>query len=355
MATPTGPERRFLAAGARKAVAWRTAVALGATYGLNCKSVSGFKPERDILSAVEVDQPVPMGGVLNTYKAPDFSILSDLLYSPGQLGTLIALLFGTAGSPALTDTSAYTHTFQWANSNKGLFATVALEMPGIIWECPSAKPISWTLKSAQGGLVESELKCRGNKIIDTSAVNTYTQMDALTYDERPNQGGGPVAYEVQSVKMNSQSGGDVASETALAPSSVEVSFARTGQNAVVPSGQPDIDEFAEPGQPEFLVKLKFPTMDSVNKLFLATAIAETTQKMLIKYTGKILAGSATAYYSLSLFFPRLRMKCPDVSWDEIVALGLDLVGEEAAAAPTGMTYVRPYAQFVNKRSLDYLA
>ena len=132
MATPTGPERRFLAAGAKKAATWYTAVAVGATYGLNCKSISGFNPSRDLLIAQEVDMPLPMSGALNVYKPQDFTIGTDMLYSPGQLGMLIAELFGTAGAPSVSDTTAQTHTFQWANSNLDLFATIPVEMPGII-------------------------------------------------------------------------------------------------------------------------------------------------------------------------------------------------------------------------------
>lgn len=351
MATPTGSERRFLAAGARKATTWRTAVALGANYGLNCKSISGFNPSRDLLVAQEVDSPLPFSGALNIYKPQDFTITSDMLYSPGALGTLIASLFGTAGAPAMSDTTAYTHTFQWANSNGGLFNTVAVEMPGIIFECPSAKVLEWTLKSAAQGLVQSEVKLRGNLIKDNSAVNTATQMDALTYNERDNY----VRYEFQNVKMNAQSAGDVTGATALEVTSVEVSYKRTGHDGIAVSGYSDIAEPAEGGYPDLRVKLKFPHMDAVNRAFLATAIAETTQKMLIKYTHNVLAGAATVYYGMSLYFPRLRMLCPEANWEEIVSYGIELIAEEATAAPTGMTYTRPYVQLVNKRSTDYLA
>lgn len=351
MATPTGPERRFLAAGLRKATTWRTAVATGANYGLNCKAISGFNPSRDLLVAQEVDSPLPFSGAMNIYKPQDFTIVSDMLYSPGALGTGIASLFGTAGAPAgPSDTTAYTHTFQWANSNWNLFNTVAVEMPGIIFECPSAKAMEWSLKCSAQGFAQSELKLRGNKVIDNSAVNTPTQLDALTYNERDNY----VRYEFQNVKMNAQSAGDVTGATALEVSSVEVSYKRTGHDGIAVSGFGDIQEPAEGGYPDIRVKLKFAHMDAVSKLFLATAVAETTQKMLIKYTHNVLAGAATVYYSLSLYFPRLRMLCPEASWDEIVSLGLELVAEEASANPTGMSYTRPYVVLVNKRSTDYL-
>ena len=141
----------------------------------------------------------------------------------------------------------------------------------------SAKPIEWALKSSAGGFVQSELKCRGNKIIDSSATNTATQLDAVTYDERTNH----VKYEVQNVKMNAESAGDVTSATALEVTGVEVEYKRTGHDGIAVSGYSDIAEPAEGGYPDIRIKLKFPHFDAVNKLFLATAIAETTQKMLI--------------------------------------------------------------------------
>jgi hypothetical protein len=355
MATPTGPERRFLAAGARRATAWRTALALGATYGLNCKSISGFNPQRDTLVAAEIDNPLPFSGALDVYKPPDIGITTDFLYAPGMLGMLIAQLFGTAGAPTgPADTSAYTHTFQWADSNWNQFATLAVEMPGIIFECPSAKATEWTLKSSEGGFVQSELKLRGNKVIDNSAVNTLTQMDAITYDDRGSMG--RVMFGQQAVYMNGQAvATDVLSTTALECSGVEAAFKRTGHDGVVAAGYSDIQEPAEGGYPDIRVKLKFAHMDAVNKLFLATAIAETTQKMAIRFTGTVLAGAATVYHALTLYFPRMRMLCPEASFEEIVSLGVELIAEEASAAPTGMSYVRPYMTLVNKRSTNYLA
>jgi len=353
MATPTGPERRFLAAGARKATAWRTAVALGATYGLNCKTISGFNPSRDTLVAAEIDNPLPFSGQLDVYKPVDFTIGTDMLYSPGQLGMLIAQFFGTAGAPAVTDTTAQTHTFQWADSNWNKFATVAVELPGIIWECPSAKGMEWSLKASEGGFVQSEMKLRGNLVKDDSAVNTLTQMDALTYDDRGAMG--RVMFGDMSVYMNGQVvATDVLATTKLEASGVEVTYKRTGYDGVVAAGLLDIQEQAEGGYPDIRVKLSFAHMDAVNKLYLAVAISEVTQKIGIRFLGKVLAGSATVYHAMTLYFPRMRMLCPEASFDDIVKLGVELIAEEASAAPTGMSYVRPYMTLINKRTTDYL-
>jgi hypothetical protein len=330
-------------------------VATAATYGLNCKSISGFNPVRDTLTAAEIDNPLPFSGQLDSYKPPEPTIATDMLYSPGQLGMLAVQLFGNEDpAPALSDTTAYTHTWQWADSNWDLFSTLTCEMPGIIFECPSAKTTEWTLKASEGGFLQSEMKLRGNKIIDNSAVNTLTQMDALSYDDRGAMG--RVMFGDGSVYMNGEAvATDVLSTTRLECSGYEVSYKRTGYDSVVAAGFSDIQQPAEGGYPDIRVKLKFAHMDAVNKLFLATAIAETTQKVAIRFTGKVLAGALTVYHRMTLYFPRMRMLCPEASFDEIVSLGVELIAEEAAAEPTGMDYHRPYITLVNKRVGTYMA
>lgn len=359
MATPTGPSRKLLAAGfTNKAsdTVWGTAEALGATMGLNCKSISGFNRSQDLLVAQEIDQPVPFSGSLDSIKPVDFTVTTDMLYAPGALGTAIAMLFGTTdATPDVSDTTAYTHTWQWADTIDGSFGTFAMEMPGKIWEAASVKPMEWTLKSTGGGFVQSELKMRGNTLIDTSAVNTLTQMDALTYDDKGSMG--RVTFKQQAVYMNGQAvATDVLTTTALNAMGVEVSFKRTGFDGVIPAGASSILEPAEAGYSDIRVKLNFAHFDgATNGAYLATAIAETTQKMAIRFTGLVLAGSASVYHAITLYFPRLRMLMPEASYDDIVKNGVELIAEEADAEPTGMAYHRPYVTLVSKRSTDYAA
>lgn len=351
MATPTGPERKLLAAGAKKASVWGTAVALGATNGVNCKAISGFNRVQELMRAEEIDTPLPLSAALDVVKEVEPVLTTDYLYDPGALGSLVAGLFGTAGTPTQQGaTTAWKHTLQWADSNGGIFFTFAAELPGKIWEMASAKATEWSLKSAGGGIIQSELKLRGNIIIDNSAVNAAAQMDALTYNDRDNR----VLFRQQVVKMNAQSAGDVASESALNCTNVEIGFKRQGYDSLHPAGSYSIVEPAEGGYPDIRVKLTFPRFDATNAAFFQTAVAETTQKMLVSYTSASEAGAGYPY-SLKLYFPRLRMLVPEASYEEIVKNGIELVAEQAAAAPTGMTYLRPYAELVNKRTTDYLA
>ena len=359
MATPLGPARKLLAAGFSNkaaATAWGTAVALGAGMGLNCKSISGFNRSQDLLVAQEIDQPVPFSGSLDSIKPVDFTVTTDMLYAPGALGTAIAMLFGTTDStPDVSDTTAYTHTWQWADGIDGSYGTFAVELPGKIWEAASVKPMEWTLKSSGGGFVTSELKMRGNTLIDTSSVNAFAQMDDLTYDDKGSCG--RVTFKQQKVYMEGQA---VATDVIdaghlLHAMGVEVSFKRSGFDGVIPAGASSILEPAEAGYSDIRVKLNFAHFDAANAAYLVTAIAETTQKMAIVYTGLVLAGAATVYHKITLYFPRLRMLMPEAGFDEIVKNGVELIAEEADAEPVGMDYHRPYIKLVSKRSTDYAA
>lgn len=349
MATPSTPERRLLAAGLKKGSTWRTAVALGSGNEIRVRSIGGLVHSRDYSPGHYADTPFTATGVLTDVKAPDISIGGDLLYDPGALGTALALLFGTAGAPSgPTDTSAYTHTIQWADLVAGFF-TLAAEYPSIIYEAASVMPTEFGLKVGDGR-IQFELKGRGNTVIDSSSTNAATQMDALTFGGQDT----PVLFSHAAVKMNTASGADVAGTTALVVSGLDVSYKRN-IDAVHGAGYDNIMQPRENGFPEIKVKLDFPRYATDNSGLQAAMIAGTLQKMSIVLTSPLLAGAASAKYVMSLFFPSLRIVSQNASWDEIVKNGVELVAEQAASAPTGMSYARPYITMINKQSADYLA
>lgn len=351
MATPTIAERRLLAAGAAKGSDWGTAVALGANLGILIKSDGGMAAARNqpYLPAREADTPMPMGGDLGDIEPVDFNPEFVMRYDPGKLGTLIALLFGATGTPTQQGTTAaWLHKFQIADSFDGLFATFAIELPGKIYEVASAKIYGFELNVADGKL-QGVLSLRGDTVIDNSSVNTATQMDALTYIDRGNR----IKFNQGSIKMNAESGGDVASETALEVSGLNVKYSRS------PDGEHVIgsDKIIQPRENEdtliTTVHLDFPRFNSVNAAFFQTCWAETPQKMLIAFSGALIED--TYNYELNLYFPRLKMIKPLPDWSDIVKNGLDLQAEEAASNPTGMEHTRPYLTLQNKQTTDYLA
>jgi hypothetical protein len=350
MGTPTGAERKLLAAGSRKGAAWGTALALGTTYGLPIKGASGFFPSRDYMPVDVVDQAMVKASYLDVTKPVDATLVADMPYDGGQFFTLLALLMGVAGAPAIQGaTTAYLHTLQMADNIWGKFATIALEYPGKIYEAASAKVLGFSLKGGDK-IMQAEIKVQANTVIDTSVVNTLTQMDALTYQDRDNV----ALFRDLAVKINAQSGASVDAETALPNlKNIEVEIGRE-MESYCQAGGASIIEQVDKGKANVRVKLEFGRFDSTNAAFLAAAIAETSQKMTIAFTSAALAGVGFPYY-FKLWLPRLRMLTPVPAWDEVVKNGLELVGEEAAANPTGMAYARPYITIMSKQTTDLLA
>ncbi len=348
MATPTSPEKRLFALGAAKASTWGTAVALEAGKGILYLGTSGFSPTRPTYLADEADSPVRMSGDLGAYNGVEFSIDFDMRYDPGALGVLIALLFGTAGTPTQQGgSSAYKHTLQWADTTSGLFATLAKELPGKIYEIPSAKITGLTFNIADG-LLKGTIRGLGNKVIDDSTVNTPTQMDALTYADRYNR----VRFVEGKFYMNTEGGAALGESDLLTINDLTLEFNRP-HDSVVPAGSDSIIEPVQNGFPEFRIVIGFPRFSSQNYGFLSTFNSETTLKAKVEFTGNII--ESTYNYKLTLYFPRLRIAEFTPKEEEVIANGLELIGLEAAANPAGMSYKRPYVEIVNKQSTDYLA
>lgn len=347
MPIPTQPSGFLYAAGAKKATTWGTAVQLGSGNKLLIESLDGLVRKQDYIPAEEADTPIVREGDLGPIKPVNFSIGFSMRYDPGAIGTLIALLFGIAGTPTQQGTtSAYKHTIKWKDVVDGLFATFAAEFPNKIFEVPSCKVESFEL-NLSGGLLKGTIGLKGNKLINDSSVNT--DLSGLTAPDIGNR-----IKAIQGVlKMNAQTDGDVRQATALIFNDLKISFKRNFDE-IIPAGADSIIEPAENGRGSWSVSVKFPRFNSQNEGFFQTAfVNETEQKMLIEFTGPIIAD--TYAYKLSIYFPRLRIiDCP-TNWKEIIDTGLELVGEEAETAPTGMSDTRAYIELVNKQSTDYLA
>jgi hypothetical protein len=351
MALTTSPIKRVQKIGAKKATTWGTAVAVGTLSGLSTETLSGFGRDQDYIQVKEADAPLPRSSQLDVVKPVDFTHGVKMPYDPGALGSIVAALMGIAGAPAQQGgTTAYLHTLQLADEIYGLFFTIPATVgAGKVWECHSAKPMEWTLKAAERGFMASELKLRGDDIVDDSAVNGDSQMNALTYPNRENR----ILFRHNTVKVNDASAGDVGSATALNVNNIEVSIKRQGFDEPRGANSINILEPRDAGWPDIRVKLGFPRIDATSEAFFATAKAETYQKMIIVFTGALIA--STYYYTLKFWFPKLRLLNPDMTYDEMIKLGIELIAEEASSAPTGMSYTRPYITLINCQTTDYLA
>jgi len=352
MATPTGPDRKLYAAGFKKATPWGTAVALGATDEILLREASGIgPPEIPIIPLQESDHVFIKQSILGNVPPKDITIPAYMRYEMGALGRAIAMLFGTAGVP--TDlTGAYKHVLQWADGVT-LFGTYAEEFPGKIYEATSAMPFKLELGFADS-LFTAALSLRCNTVIETSAVNTLTQMDALTLPATFRETV-PTFQQVK-VSMNAESGQALSEETPLVVSDLSIVYERPLETPSHVAGSATIPQpvcGAHEGGEKITVKLGFPRMNAINAAYFATFIAGTPQKLLLALTGAIISGVTS--YDFRFYFPRLIMKNPSYTKDETIKAGLELIVEEAASNPTGMGYARPYAEIINTQSTDYLA
>ena len=350
MTTPSKPEKRFLAAGAIVSTeSWGTAEAMGAGAGMLIDSDGGLMRSQAYHPANEADTPFILEGDLGNVDPVDFSPEFFMRYDPGAIGVLIAQLFGTAGSPSAVGNDVHSHTFRWATTNDDLFSTFCIERMSKIFEVQSVKPYSLDFSIADG-FIRGSIGLRGNNLINTSAVNTATQIDALTYADRDNR----MRYSGATIWMNDESSTAVSGSTALEVSDFSVHYERP-MDGIYGAGSAGIIQPRQNGQSIITATLNFPRMNAVNNLYFADFIAETEKKLRIKLAGAVAGTGGSVPFSMQMRFPRMRITNIDYPFDEIVPGVITLQAEEAASKPTGEDYKLPHIYLTNEATADYLA
>lgn len=352
MATPTTPEARLYAAGAKKGATWGTEVALGANCEIKLLKSANLPMARkqDYLMLKESNNTFLKRGIASGVSACDFTPEAYMRYDAGPLGEFLAELFGTAGAPATTETGVYLHTFQWATSNLGYFSTYAEEYPNKIYSVPSAKPLKIVF-SLEDGILKMVPTLRGNTVITGSAVNGATQMDALTCVNEEDE----VRFDqMDEVWLNLDSTDPLTSGDQRTISGLELSFARGLETAKMTAGSTTLAEAQEEDFSDIRVKLDFPYDDSFNREFFEDFADGTTYSAIFRFRGALLG--ATAYYELTFYYPKLRLSAlPDLTKDGLVRVTAEFQALEASAAPSGFTYAKPYITLQNAKSANYLA
>ena len=241
---------------------------------------------------------------------------------------------------------AYVHTFQWANFAAPAF-TVAETVPGAVWVVPAAIPMKLAFSVADG-LLHGAITMRGNDLIATSVLNTETEMDLLTPEAEADLDF--VNFQEGVAWINTQAGDALDSGDAVELSDLGADFERAMSAKIVMGAS----QIANPKESGFTipVKLRFPDADSAKVAYLASFIAMTAMKMSLTFTGRVISG--THAYGLSVYYPRLKFTGPpDVKHADLMDAGAEFIAEEAAAAPSGMSYVRPYLTITNTRATAY--
>lgn len=356
MATPTSPERRLHARGfVVSADPWGTAEVLGATDEILLEGPSGLDvPVRTIDPALESNTAFIKSSDILNIPPQDIVLPVRMRYEWGALGRAIAMLFGTAGGPVQVEGTAYSNTLSWKEDNAALFGTYAEERVGKTYEAASAKPQKLELNFADG-MLKAALTLRCDSCVNDSSTNDYTQMDALTLPSNIYDNGIVAMFSQAAVKINLQDGGDpVANETALVLDDFSVVYERPLEAGVHAAGSASIIEPIQEGISGMGIEvtLSYPRMSTVNDDNYADYINGVLKKMLIVFTGPTCSGSTT--YSLSLYFPQMRIISATYPDESIVKAGMVLRAEEPSSTPTGMFYAVPHLIIVNKEQTDYL-
>lgn len=282
--------------------------------------------------------------------AAGFSLEANTRYE--GLGTIIAQLFGTAGTPTQQGaTAAYLHELRLKKNIEDIFGTYAVTKHDKIHVVPSVKLHKLTFTFGDG-LLKLTADMMGNDVIDDSAV--ITAMDSVTY---PGDYTRTLVEANHGVfRMNAQDGAALAGSDEVKIKNMTLEIERQDMKEFHEMGDGKIDE---PLGMKPLIKLviEMNKMDDGNKGYFADWKAKTEKKADLIFTGPLIED--TYYYYFKFQFPRLRIVDPGAEYDDddIIPARLTMEGLEADSAPTGMTGItKPVAlDIMNKRTTDTLA
>lgn len=353
MATPTTPEARLYGAGATLTTPWGTETALGAGKEIKLLKSPDLPTARkqDYLMLKESNNKFLSRGIAGGVTACDFTFESYDRYDAGPLGMFLACMFGADTSPALQETGVYLHTITWEDSVLGLFGTYAEEYPDKIYSVPSAKPLKIVF-SLENGILKFVPTLRGNSIINDSAVNTATQMDALTMVNAEDEVRFDQLDRVWLQEYSAVTGPTVDDQKTI--SGLELTYGRGLEEPKMAAGATSLTEAQEEDFSDLRVKLDFPYDDAFNREFFANYISGQEYSLILRFKGLLLG--ATKYYEKTFFFPRLRLSAlPDLTKAGLVRVTAEFQALEASAAPDGFASTRPYITLQNALSTSYLA
>ena len=354
MSTPTTPEARLYAAGAKKSgLAWGVETELGAGNEIKLLKSPNLPQARkqDYLMLKESNNTFLSRGIAGGVSACDFTFEAYMRYDAGPLGEFIAEGFGTAGGPSTVETGVYLHTFQWAQSSLGLFSTYAEEYPGKIYSVPSAKPMKIVF-SLQDGIVKIAPTLRGSSIINNSTVNEAAEMDVLSMVNAEDEIRFDQCDEFWLAEYPHPDALSATEQKTI--SGLEITYGRGLETPKMTAGATALTETQEEDFSDLRLKIDFPYDDSFNREFFSHYIDGTCYSLIIRFKGALLG--ATKYYEWTLYWPKVRLAAlPDLTKEGLVKVTAEFQAVEAATAPTGFTYTIPYMTLQNARSTDYLA
>lgn len=281
---------------------------------------------QNFIGSVQTATTAAINGVVPTF----------LHYNDVFQNVLWALTLGTGGTAPVQigATTAYTNTFEPATNKTGRYATIVRDKSQFVTEVPGAKFTGFEISYGEAGRAEIRWAFLGDREVTDSAINTSTQVAALTFPTL----GLRAHFDDMVFRLNSQSGGALGAGDAVKVSSLRVRFAQPLDTRYV-GGQVSIIEPEEDGFPECVIEVEFGRFDSVSDDFFAHHRDGVRLKGDIIFTGPTLA---TTNYGLMLQFPNLTVGSPTYpvrGGAGQVYPGVTLAALSTTTAPTGMTGV----------------
>lgn len=324
---------REIIAAAKKAAAWRTAVACGAGDGvlITRDSMGPKSPtfvddnslgQAEISKSIQTSESLTGGSWEGLFRYEGWDLL-------------LALALGTSTYAAGANSKE--HLYTPSASTTGLFATLAMKKTGTthdIWEIPSAKVTGFTIRGRVGELCTVNFTFSGSKIESESTTNTTATMANVTYPLNASADGQVKMDANTSILMNAAGAGALAGGDQIYPTEFELSYER-------PIDEPfeaGYADMSEPAQNDFgrgTINLSFDKY-GIDE-FTDAISAGTNQKMKLTLEGAIIGGSDT--YKFDVYLPNISFQSvnADVPGPGPVPLAVEGRLLATDAAPAGFT------------------
>jgi len=337
----------------KKASTWRSAVTVGAGDGLLITRESIGAKAPGFVDDVSLGQPDISRIVQVTESVTGASIDGFLRYEGWDV--LLALVLGSAGTPVNEEGTAYSNTYNAAQSLAGLFATLAIKKANTakgIWEIPSAKITGFKISGRIGELVQVTVNLMGNKIEIANPQNT--SLASVTYQSGLDEDT-VVRMDTQfKVRMNAQGGSALSDSDKLYPSEFELIYERPFKEQF----EAGFRDMSEPVQSDFATGTIRLTFDKYNLDDFTSAIAgDVDQKMDLTFIGPTITG--TTNYTFRVDLPKItwRSASADVTGPGLIRHVVEGRLLRVDSAPEGMSGVLgPVSIYVvNKRDQSPLA
>lgn len=326
---------RQIVAAAKKASAWRTALACGAGDGILITRESlGAKAPKYVddnsLGQAEISRSVMTGESIAN------GSLDGILRFEGW-DLLLALTMGVSNYAAGANSKEHLYTTK--DTLAGLFATLAVKKTGTthdVWEVPSAKLTGFTIRGRVGELCNISFRFSGNKIETESTINTTATMATVTYPLAASADGQVKMDTSTSLQMNAFGGAALGAGDKIYPIEFELSYDRPF-NESFEAGYLDGSEPAQNDFSKGAIKLSFDKYGLDD--FVDAVTAEANQKMKIVFEGGIIAGADT--YKLEAYLPCVSFQSvlADVGGPGPIPMSIEGKLLAPSAAPTGFTAI----------------